>query len=75
MLSDTSSIARLHYDDDGAQQPARPSRPDLVDLEDGLTRNVRKVEHQGTGDVEVTLTSLAEVNKAQPVFRHVYENA
>ena len=47
--------------------------PDSVMLEDGFTRDVRKIGHFGTGDLEVTLRSLDDVAKAQPLFQRAYE--
>jgi predicted transport protein len=47
--------------------------PDQVDLEDGFMRDVRNVGHFGTGDLQVTLRSMADFEKAQPLLRQAYE--
>ena len=47
--------------------------PDSVVLEEGFTRDVRKVGHFGTGDLEVTLRSFDDLAKAQPLFLRSYE--
>jgi predicted transport protein len=47
--------------------------PDQVDLEDGFTRDVRNVGHFGTGDLQVTLRSMADFERAQPLLRRAYE--
>ncbi len=49
--------------------------PDTVLLEDGFTRDVRKIGHFGTGDLEVTLRTLDEVAKAQPLFQRAYDGS
>ncbi len=47
--------------------------PSDVQLEEGFTRDVRKIGHQGTGDLEISLHSMAEFENAQPLFRLAYE--
>ncbi|MDG5498030.1 DUF5655 domain-containing protein [Niveispirillum sp. BGYR6] len=47
--------------------------PDSVALEPGFTRDVRAVGHYGTGDVEVTLSSLDDLRKAEPLIQRAYE--
>ncbi len=47
--------------------------PDTVSLEDGFTRDVRKIGHFGTGDLEITMRSLDDLAKAQPLFQRAYE--
>lgn len=47
--------------------------PDQVDLGDGFARDVRNVGHFGTGDLQVTLRSMADFEKAQPLLRRAYE--
>lgn len=49
--------------------------PDTVLLEDGFTRDVRKIGHFGTGDLEVTLRSLDDIAKAQPLFQRAYDGS
>lgn len=47
--------------------------PDSVDLEPGFTRDVRKIGHFGTGDLELTLTSPADLERAKPLIIRSYE--
>ncbi|MEQ8435055.1 MAG: DUF5655 domain-containing protein [Oceanicaulis sp.] len=47
--------------------------PDTVDLVEGFTRDVRKVGHFGTGDLEVTLSNGADFEKAKPLILLSYE--
>ena len=39
--------------------------PDTIELEKGFTRDVRKIGHFGTGDLEVTITSKDDLEKAK----------
>jgi predicted transport protein len=47
--------------------------PDSVALEPGFLRDVRKVGHFGTGDLEVSMRSLDDFAKAQALFQRAYE--
>ena len=47
--------------------------PDMVDLEPGFTRDVRGIGHFGTGDLEITLTTLSDLEKAHPLLVLSYE--
>jgi len=47
--------------------------PDGIRLEEGFTRDVRKVGHFGTGDLEVTISSDADIDRAKPLFDASYE--
>jgi predicted transport protein len=47
--------------------------PDTVSLEAGFTRDVRKIGHFGTGDLEITMRSVDDLAKAQPLFQRAYE--
>lgn len=47
--------------------------PDSVVLEPGFTRDMRAIGHYGTGDVEVTLSSLDDLRKAEPLIQRAYE--
>lgn len=49
--------------------------PDTVTLEDGFTRDVRKIGHYGTGDLEVTLRNAADFARAQPLFQRAYDES
>lgn len=48
--------------------------PDSVTLEPGFTRDVRGIGHFGTGDLEITIQSLADLEKARPLFDAAYQN-
>jgi predicted transport protein len=47
--------------------------PDEVELEHGFTRDVRNVGHYGTGDLEVTISTLADFERAKPLFERSYD--
>lgn len=47
--------------------------PGTVEIEDGYTRDVRNVGHFGTGDLQVSLKSMSDFEKAQPLLRQAYE--
>lgn len=47
--------------------------PKQVKLETGFTRDVSVVGHFGTGDLEVNLKTLADVEKAKPLLLQSYE--
>src|SRR5215831_12837640 len=47
--------------------------PDTVTLEPGFTRDVRKVGHYGTGDLEVSITSNEDLERAKPLLVASYE--
>jgi predicted transport protein len=42
--------------------------PDTVELQPGFTRDVRAIGHFGTGDLEVTLASLDDLERAKPLL-------
>jgi predicted transport protein len=46
--------------------------PEKVSLEPGFTRNVRDIGHFGTGDLEITLKSLADLERAKPLLVQSY---
>jgi predicted transport protein len=46
--------------------------PDSVSLEPGLTRDVRKIGHFGTGDLEITIDSDADFERAKPLLVQSY---
>lgn len=48
--------------------------PDTVTLEPGFTRDVRGIGHFGTGDLEITIQSMTDFNKAKPLFDAAYQN-
>lgn len=47
--------------------------PATVDLQDGFSRDVSKIGHYGTGDLELSLKTMADFEKAQPLMRRAYE--
>ena len=47
--------------------------PDSITLEDGFTRDVREVGHYGTGDLEITLRSMDDFERAKPLLLKSYE--
>jgi predicted transport protein len=48
--------------------------PKKIELEKGFTRDVTNIGHFGTGDVEVTIASLEDVEKAKPLIQKAYES-
>jgi predicted transport protein len=49
--------------------------PKTIELEDGFTRDVSDIGHFGTGNLEVTLRTLDDLKKAQPLFLRSYEGS
>ena len=47
--------------------------PDEHELVEGFTRDVRKVGHFGTGDLEVTLRDHSDFDEAKRLIRKSYE--
>ena len=47
--------------------------PDTVEIEEGFTRDVRKIGHFGTGELEVTLRSTQDLERAKPLIARSYE--
>ena len=47
--------------------------PDTAKMESGFTRDVRKIGHFGTGDLEITLRSRDDLEKAKTLFQQSYE--
>jgi predicted transport protein len=47
--------------------------PDAIELETGFTRDVRNIGHFGTGDLEITIRSDADLEKAKPLLVRSYE--
>lgn len=47
--------------------------PDYAELEEGFTRDVREIGHHGTGDLEITLRSRNDLNRALPLLLRSYE--
>lgn len=47
--------------------------PDTVLLEDGFSRDVRNIGTWGTGDLELTLRTSADLEKARPLIERSYQ--
>ncbi|WP_223428152.1 DUF5655 domain-containing protein [Tateyamaria pelophila] len=47
--------------------------PDSIELEDGFTRDVRKIGHFGTGDLEVTVSNHDDFERAKTLILQSYE--
>lgn len=47
--------------------------PSTVDMIDGFTRDVSKIGHHGTGNVEVTISNQADFEKAQALLQKSYD--
>lgn len=49
--------------------------PDTVELEEGFSRDVRKIGHFGTGDLELTIGSHDDLERAKPLILRSYEES
>lgn len=49
--------------------------PDTVALEAGFTRDVRKIGHYGTGDLEINITNAADFEKAKLLLERAYNES
>jgi predicted transport protein len=47
--------------------------PSTIDLEDGFTRDVSEIGHWGTGNVEICVTKMDDLRKAEPLILRSYE--
>jgi predicted transport protein len=47
--------------------------PETVELQEGFTRDVRSIGHWGTGDLEITIRTRDELEKAKPLMVKSYE--
>jgi predicted transport protein len=47
--------------------------PDDVTLEKGFSRDIRKIGHYGTGDLEITIGAQSDFEKAKPLILKSYE--
>ncbi|MFC1511626.1 DUF5655 domain-containing protein [Candidatus Latescibacterota bacterium] len=47
--------------------------PDDVTLEEGFTRDVRKIGHFGTGDLEITISNMKNFERAKDILLKSYE--
>jgi predicted transport protein len=49
--------------------------PATITLEPGFTRDVKSAGHYGTGDLEITLQSEADLERAKPLFKESYDHS
>ncbi|WP_106495753.1 DUF5655 domain-containing protein [Lentibacillus sp. Marseille-P4043] len=49
--------------------------PDKINLEPGFSRNVTNIGHYGTGDLEITITTDDEIEKAKQYINWSYDNS
>jgi predicted transport protein len=49
--------------------------PGSIALQEGFTRDVRNIGHWGTGDLEITIRSHADLEKALPLMQSSYEGS
>lgn len=47
--------------------------PDSIELQEGFTRDVRNLGHFGTGELEITIDSDEDLERAEPLLRRSYE--
>jgi len=47
--------------------------PDSIDLQQGFTRDVRKIGHYGTGELEITISDAASLVRAKPLLQQSYD--
>jgi predicted transport protein len=57
----------------GSVAPFLKVDPDSVTLEPGFSRDVRSIGHGGTGDLELTIRTLAELERAKPLIQRSYD--
>jgi predicted transport protein len=48
--------------------------PKQVEVKSAIFRDVSKIGHYGTGDVELTISSDKDFEKAKPIIQQAYEN-
>lgn len=46
-----------------------------MELQPGFTRDVRKIGHFGTGDLEITIASEADFERAKPLLDRAYNES
>lgn len=49
--------------------------PDSITLEEGFTRDVRNIGHFGTGELEIVISSMDDLEKAKSLLQRSYETA
>lgn len=50
-----------------------PLNPGEITLEDGFSRDVRELGHHGTGDLELAIRSIDDLEKAKPLIQKSFE--
>ena len=50
-------------------------RMDSIELEDGFTRDMRNTGHYGTGDLEISIKTEKDFEKAKPLIERAYNEA
>lgn len=48
---------------------------DRVELEEGFTRDMRNTGHYGTGDLEISIKTEKDFEKAKPLIERAYNEA
>jgi predicted transport protein len=46
--------------------------PDTIEIRPGFTRDVRNIGHYGTGDLEVTMKTMDDFERAQSLLQDAY---
>lgn len=49
--------------------------PDSIQLEEGFTRDMRNIGHYGTGDLEISIKTENDFEKAKPLIERAYNEA
>ena len=49
--------------------------PDTVDLQEGFTRDMRSIGHYGTGDLEVSIKTADDLQRAKPLIDRAYNES
>ena len=49
--------------------------PKTIELEEGFSRDVTKIGHFGTGNLQLSIKNMDDFARAQPLFRKSYENS
>jgi predicted transport protein len=49
--------------------------PDSIAIEAGFTRDVRKIGHFGTGDLEISLSVPGDLERAKPLIKQSYDKS
>jgi predicted transport protein len=49
--------------------------PTTIELVDGFTRDVSKIGHHGTGDLEIRITDNVQLSQAEPLIAMSYASS